>query len=91
MNDDDPSLSEVINALLATQMLHGLRIEALQKITLSALAELGFQSPTHDSFHDQMNDLVKEGAERLLAGISDDDPALATTLKSLLDTLQHPS
>ncbi len=84
-------LRKMLEGAIAAQMILAMRIEVLQKTALEAFEKLGIASATHQTLAEQLRALEREGCHRLLAQTADNDPNLATELKTLVDlTFNRP-
>ena len=93
MDDSDSQqiagLKSVIEHLLASQMVLSVRLDALRKMATDALEQQGFEIPNHPNLLSALRAMEREGCHNLLAGVSDNDPNLATTLKRVIDQALH--
>ena|SRR5205823_9226410 len=78
-------LMSVIEHSTAAQMVLSARLEALQKMVTESLAQLGLESPHHPNLHAALRAMEREACHNQLAAVSDNDPNLATILKTMVD------
>lgn len=86
---DDPQRIELLEqcceGLTAALMVLSARLEALQKMVVKSLAQLGIETPDHPNLQAALRAMEREACHNQLAAVADNDPHLATILKRTID------
>ena len=80
-------LQDVAVRSLASGIVLSSRREVLQKVTTEALEQLGIEPSNHPTLLAQLRALEREACENQLRRAADNNPALATALKEIVDRI----